>query len=589
MKKLICLMLVFIIALCGCSRWSVEIVDPTKPVESESELEDSEERKPVEVLNERQQKAIKSITEYELNNVIWDELRAKGIVPSFTKIEFYDEENWSGVILLEKSGKILEIPVEGIASYTEDDHVFNNYGTISFLDEKNAVFCGKEKAFFFSTETLEPLDINLEIPVFEGEETWINGVGFNEQTEKYILFATGIKRPEVEKEFSEMFFYDENGKIESSMKTSVSGTSKCLDEYLLRDFRQTKFFEFRGETFVHTGYEATGLESGAEIDFYDETNLKNGDYNLKITGCSVSGTEETRSYMAFLSENGKNEKIMMFDGSNFSDPNYSGESEPPTFEVNGDIVTYRHDYFAMTMVLDFAKQSQKIKYEPTDAIIDEDTEKSKSADGKYSIHTFGLYGAGDVLNYHISVRNNETGNHIYLGTGGGMYGGSGGYGFLKNNDIYFYSLSDLTIHNPETGEVIFSIDKNFPLGFNKATEIGRGLLTFRRDPKDFSFIVVYFEYEKMLEWHDYEGNPSGDGFGNCNYKIGFLDSEGNLLESYDTKYPIISDPFGLCNVDMRYSEEELTLIVSGRRGETVFSGIFDMETKEFRTKRVIEE
>lgn len=38
MKKLICLMLVFILLLCGCSRWSVEIVDPTKPVESEAEI-----------------------------------------------------------------------------------------------------------------------------------------------------------------------------------------------------------------------------------------------------------------------------------------------------------------------------------------------------------------------------------------------------------------------------------------------------------------------------------------------------------------------------------------------------------------------
>ena len=38
MKKIICFALVFAMLFSGCSRWSVEIVDPTKPVEGESEL-----------------------------------------------------------------------------------------------------------------------------------------------------------------------------------------------------------------------------------------------------------------------------------------------------------------------------------------------------------------------------------------------------------------------------------------------------------------------------------------------------------------------------------------------------------------------
>lgn len=42
MKKIICFALVFAMLFSGCSRWSVEIVDPTKPVEVESELVVSE-------------------------------------------------------------------------------------------------------------------------------------------------------------------------------------------------------------------------------------------------------------------------------------------------------------------------------------------------------------------------------------------------------------------------------------------------------------------------------------------------------------------------------------------------------------------
>ena len=45
MKKFICLLLVFIMLFCGCSRWKVEIVDPTKPIENDSELVAPEEKK----------------------------------------------------------------------------------------------------------------------------------------------------------------------------------------------------------------------------------------------------------------------------------------------------------------------------------------------------------------------------------------------------------------------------------------------------------------------------------------------------------------------------------------------------------------
>ena len=43
MKKIICLVLVFTMMLTACSKWKVEIVDPTKPIENNSELVVSEE------------------------------------------------------------------------------------------------------------------------------------------------------------------------------------------------------------------------------------------------------------------------------------------------------------------------------------------------------------------------------------------------------------------------------------------------------------------------------------------------------------------------------------------------------------------
>ena len=43
MKKIICLALVFAMLFSGCSKWKVEIVDPTKPIEKKQELTETED------------------------------------------------------------------------------------------------------------------------------------------------------------------------------------------------------------------------------------------------------------------------------------------------------------------------------------------------------------------------------------------------------------------------------------------------------------------------------------------------------------------------------------------------------------------
>ena len=78
-----------------------------------------------------------------------------------------------------------------------------------------------------------------------------------------------------------------------------------------------------------------------------------------------------------------------------------------------------------------------------------------------------------------------------------------------------------------------------------------------------------------------EGGQINYEQGNCNYKIGFLDSEGNLLESYDSGIGIASSPFGLEEANMFYSEDELKIFVSNRKDYPLFTITFDLKTKEF--------
>ncbi|MBQ5322471.1 MAG: hypothetical protein J6J07_03410, partial [Oscillospiraceae bacterium] len=67
MKKFICLLLVFIMLFCGCSRWKVEIVDPTKPIENDSELVASEDEpeEPEEPEEKEEQKTEEPEEKYE--------------------------------------------------------------------------------------------------------------------------------------------------------------------------------------------------------------------------------------------------------------------------------------------------------------------------------------------------------------------------------------------------------------------------------------------------------------------------------------------------------------------------------------------
>ena len=95
--------------------------------------------------------------------------------------------------------------------------------------------------------------------------------------------------------------------------------------------------------------------------------------------------------------------------------------------------------------------------------------------------------------------------------------------------------------------------------------------------------MVYYEFDGDYSWKEVESEKYGwHEEADVNYKIGFLDAEGKLLESYDTGVPVWGDMFGIHRVDMRYSPEKLTLIVrNSGKGQSGFDGVFDMETKEF--------
>ena len=569
MRKLL-LILLAVLMLCSCDVQEEPVLE--EPVSSESSSsEETEFSQGDKIIQER---VDKNIYEYEFRHNPWaEELSERGISVSIENREFTTKEKWEAELLLKNSEKELSIPFSG--TYAFNGNIY--YGTVLFPDEKTAVFCGNGKAVFFNTETLELWDFAPEFPDFEKENLWVNGAGINEKNGDIVLFVTPMNPFQTEEAITSILVFNGKGITESGF-TVLRGTASSGEKKVPFFFRNSSYFEYNGESFLRLGYENINLENGIVWEESgDLVTAENGIYRLEMAYTSPKqDIDIPGGYLAVLYENGKAVNSMIFSEPDFCDPNYSGTEEKPALIVKGDVAIFRFPYFAMELTLDFKNQTHKLEYKPTEMNMSEDSAPIRSADGKYTIYSFGFNGAGDIIGCHVAIRENETKKHFYLGEKGGMYGGYGEVGFLKNNDIYSYSLSELKIIDPKTLEIKFDINKNFPLGYNKENDSGRGLLTFRRNPEDFSYIVVYYEYESEIQW------GGADVAQNCNYKIGFLDSEGNLLESYDTGCGIIADSFGICNVEMRYSEEELTVIAFGDRGGVCFEGVFNMETKEFK-------
>ncbi|MBQ7937990.1 MAG: hypothetical protein IJ283_05800 [Oscillospiraceae bacterium] len=139
MKKIICLVLIFTMMLTACSKWNVEIVDPTKPVENEQELSVSEEENTddsqdnTEIPEEEKELYIEQISS-EIIPV--EKYEAEGF--------FYSEEGYEDMVLL--SGW------KGAKSF-ESTEEFVDYGCLWFFNQELYEAVGEEamdeKGFFF--------------------------------------------------------------------------------------------------------------------------------------------------------------------------------------------------------------------------------------------------------------------------------------------------------------------------------------------------------------------------------------------------------------------------------------------------------
>lgn len=567
MKKFI-LILVCLVVFSACESEVPSNSDISYPPEDDYITEE---------LTPSQELADPFIFKYSLERRWANDLKNRNISVSVDERKFLDENRYTAVLILDNGKTSLKIPFEGIY----DSSGYATFGTILQVDSENAVFCGKEKVLFFNTNTLEVSDFSPDFPDLGKENLWINGASIDKKSGEYLIFATPLDTFKTDSSAVNALRFDKDGKLISQKETKIRGTVTNSDNaFMPFFFSDAVLFE----NYIMTGFEFYDLEKDETSELNLERNIaKSKNYSLTVEGSDFK-EGSGYSYVAILYKDESPIGISVFKDEKCSDLDLMRNDLSLSVSSDEKIAVLKSDYFALNLEINFENKTHSVKFSPDDENIDKDS-VINSSDGKYSICRFGEFGVGDIVSYHLSVRNNESGKHIYIGDHGGMYGGNGGYGFLKNNDVYIFSEHSLLIFDPKNGNLKFNINDNFPLGYNSDDETERGILTFRRNPDDFSFIVVYYECTGPVSWSDFGNHYEAD----LNYMVGFLDSNGKLIESYDTKTPIWSDNFGLHTVDMRYSDSALTFIVRNfGKLEGGFDGVFDMKTKEFKIISVIE-
>ena len=106
----------------------------------------------------------------------------------------------------------------------------------------------------------------------------------------------------------------------------------------------------------------------------------------------------------------------------------------------------------------------------------------------------------------------------------------------------------------------------------------RLLYTFRRDPVNMDFIVIYSETPySTMNWGNYDDVPA-----NFTYRVGFLDKDGSLLESYDTGEFVRYEKFGVADVSLKLDGDILHMYYGYDSRGKYASGTFNIKTHEYK-------
>lgn len=205
----------------------------------------------------------------------------------------------------------------------------------------------------------------------------------------------------------------------------------------------------------------------------------------------------------------------------------------------------------------------------------EGTQLATSRNGKYDVYK--AYTLNFGLKYReIRLKDNENGHIKSLGFV--VDNQITDAGFFANGDVYTMDYSGIYIHSTDmtNHNAVFATKTNFNAGsFIDYGGTERYVFSVRRDPQKFDYTVIYGEYAENADYNTAHPNNFQLVY---NYKIGLLDKDGNLTQSWDTGVPIMYSAYGFESVYMsKPSENEIEFFAMYKNDER-FRARFDLAT-----------
>ncbi len=575
MKKLIlAILLVLLFCSCGASEPVIEEPAPEKEI-SVSEAETPSEAEP------------------ENNGIASDlvkyaggahQLESLGISHCASNVVFGEGGCFTFDLTIKKGDKEITENLSGYVLLSDNYGSHYEWGGYSLTSNGHLVICGINKIILVNPVEFSIIGVEFELEglAADNRDLWIGGVIFDENSENWVVSAAegtpNLEYPEYMP--WRIFVFDKNGKLLSEYNPKASAIYGGWADFATPSVAsKCAVLNKNGKTYYSFGANCYCVDDGKSYHGYktaEPYDAKTDQYSVYFYHCydtdyegNSEGPGKDLGFYAVLFEDENIHSFFSTDD-NYMDVSWDDETGEQTLKLthNGRLdFTLENSYLAKTIELDFEKETYSISYNYTDKnlakLID------NSADGNYSLWQAGIQAGGEAYFYDVALKNNKTGEITRIEPSGTNVGLFSSEGFLRNGDFYVYSSNGLKIYDPETAEMIFDLNKNFPME-------NRILYTFRRNPNDFSYIVVYSDY--VDGEFDEESWPCITPY---TIKIGYLDKEGNLLKSFDSGIYERYDFFGFEYIEMRYSEDELLIVTSGGKGFNGQQFTFDRKTETF--------
>ncbi|MBQ7874801.1 MAG: hypothetical protein IJ306_06555 [Oscillospiraceae bacterium] len=579
MKKAI-IFLLLVLTLCACSEKETLKEDiPNVPAVSDNKEQPKKEPEEEYFSEEmRIEEAKAAAIDGMFYSVRQNLFERRGISIAAENVVHNDDGSFSFDLALTNKTGTIRIPATGIL-YTNEtalaekdyDFAFNAvWGTAMFIDTDTLAVCTEGKLYLVNTASFDDVEVELALP--ENEETWLFTTGAAWDGNKYIVSVYELPKDGSEPEARpvKIYSFDRFFGLYDGYSSFYADESQWFGFFVPEFFDEAEIINFEEKNYFCCGNYYYSLSDNMTFAGYNREDFHGEKYDLEMLDIyKYSDDFEGTERIAVLKSEGE---ILSY--ITVGERMYQGWNEdgtPATSTEEGDMTfSVTDSFYHRTVVYDFNAKTAVLTYNYTENDISEAF--AVSPNGKYSLHEASFTSGGDGYGFEVAIKNRETGeiNHIFRG-GMGI-----NCGFFKNGEVYMQGGRELKIYSPETREEVFDINDNFPLVYNSETGYYRDIFTFRRNPDDKTFVILFWEGDAAPF---YSSEDSADY--PC-YKIGYLDAEGRLIKEFESEVPVALGMY--CwpqDAVFYYSDGKYTVTTQGSKGTYGINFTFDTETETF--------